>query len=77
LSAVASAAFVTTDAVLIQKKVPRPANYIALLFIFLLLSFLSEIAPTVAGAFAVLVLMSLVFARGDKVFTAISTKLGG
>lgn len=76
LAAVGSAAFVTVDSVLIRKQTPRPATYIALLFLFLVLSFLSEIAPNLAAAMAILVLMSLVFARGDKVFGAIDKQLG-
>jgi hypothetical protein len=63
--------------VLAARGVPKPRTFIAAGAVFLILGFMADFAPRIAGPAAVLVAITTVLTRGDLAFGNLQRKIGG
>jgi hypothetical protein len=63
--------------VLAERGAPKPRTFIAAGAVFLILGFMADFVPVVAGPFAVLVAITAVLTRGDLAFGNLRRKIGG
>lgn len=57
-------------------QVPKPRLFIAGGLVYLVLGFLADFAPTVAGPFAILVALGIFLDRGTGALTTLAKKIG-